>query len=141
MDDTTPFRPLIRTRTDLQRVWRHLLSRRRPDGCSLWVLLIEPDDRPLLQVSEITDVVAPPTPVEMARLTGRLAELGSGLTDGGRLAVLRIRPGAGGPTADDLGWASSLYVACWAASIACEVVHLATDETILPVPMDAVIAA
>ena len=134
---TDPYRPLIHTQADLQEVWRHLI---RPLGFSrrsVWLLLIGGDDRPTPLVTEVRDL---PEIVE-GEATDGLAEMLSGLLDvepSGRWALLLSRPGAGGSSEADRAWAAALYDACRRHGVPHEVVHLATDETILPIPLDEV---
>ena len=52
-------------------------------------------------------------------------------------AFLRSRPGRG-TTNEDRDWAAFLYAAGRAAGVSVEVVHLATDEEITPLPLDAI---
>ena len=58
-----------------------------------------------------------------------------------RFAFLRSRPGSGGPNPDDLGWAEALYDAARLARVPIEVVHLANDRDLVPIPMDDLPAA
>ena len=47
----------------------------------------------------------------------------------------------GGPNPDDLGWAQALYDAARLARVPIEVVHLANDHELVPIPMDDLPAA
>jgi hypothetical protein len=58
------------------------------------------------------------------------------LVPGGRVACLPSRPGRAAVTDDDRAWASGLYDACRRAGLPAEVVHLATDEELFPLPLD-----
>lgn len=130
------FDPVVRTQSDVEQMWRHLISPLGFSGHSIWMVVIE-DDRPLRQVLEISESVEPPEGEDVAafgRLLGRLASPGS------RFAFLRSRPGVGGPDAVDRAWARVLYDACRAAGAAAEVVHLAHDQDILPIPLDDLLA-
>ena len=49
---------------------------------------------------------------------------------------MRSRPGRAAATARDRAVAASPYSACRAAGVAAEVVHLATDDLLVPLPMD-----
>lgn len=133
---TTPYRPLIRSQADLEQVWLHLL---RPLGFgapSLWLLLIGPDDRLTSVITEITEL--PPT--MDAEMGERLAELLSQLLrehpPGCRWAFLRSRPGTGGVDDADRTWAAALYAMCRDHDISNDVVHLATDDSVRPIPLD-----
>ena len=132
---TTPsFAPTIRTQSELRDAWQHLMGPWDYGGPSVWMMLIH-DDRPLPQLTEITETEAP----DPEMLTG-LAELMRMLEDQvvprGRFAFLRSRPGPDVVTAADRQWASGLYAAARRAGVACEVIHLATRGSIRPIPPD-----
>lgn len=102
---TTPFRPTVRSQADLEAVWKHLMwphTRERGfGGHSVWMLVIDADDRPFPQITEITGAVEPPDDERVSSL----AELVGGLVDRGRsFAFLRSRPGPTGVTDDDRAW-------------------------------------
>jgi len=59
---------------------------------------------------------------------------------GSRFAFLRSRPGGGRPNAEDRAWARALYEAGRRAGAALEVVHLANDHDVCPLPMDDLLA-
>jgi hypothetical protein len=107
----TPYAPVIRTQADLEKAWRHLME-------------------PLGFCDE------PPTEEQEASLARLLGHFGPDA----RVVFLRSRPGRGGPGPDDLAWARSLYAACRTAAVPTEAVHLATDDTLVPLPMDEVLA-
>jgi hypothetical protein len=138
---TTPYRPTIRTQADLEGAWRHLMEPLGFSGHSLWLMFIQPDDRLFPHITQIEEAVAPPTGDEGAALVDVLVQLREEHVRGGRIAFLRSRPGGGGPVADDLAWARSLYAACHVAGLETDVVHLATDEDVVPLPMDVVALA
>jgi hypothetical protein len=135
-----PFRPVLLSQVDLEECWRHLIRPLGFRGASLWLMPIGDDDRPLGQITEITEMPEPP---EGIALHG-LAELLRTLTDElgiPRMAFLRSRPGAGGPSSEDLRWALALRSAAHDAGLATDVVHLATDREIVPLPLDDLPAA
>jgi hypothetical protein len=102
------------------------------DGHSLWLLVIDADDRPFPQLTEITEAVEPPDDA----MVSSIATFLEGLEGcGRRFAFLRSRPGHGGLTADDRAWARSLYDAGRRAGVALEVVHRACDHDLVAVPM------
>ena len=104
-------------------------------GHSLWLLVIDGDDRPFPQITEITEAVEPPDDEMISSIATFLDGLA---TEGRRFAFLRSRPGHGGLTADDRAWARSLYDAGRRAGVALEVVHRACDHDLVAVPMDEV---
>lgn len=138
MTDTTPFRPLIRTQADLQRAWERLMSPLGFSGQSIWMLVIDADDHPLPQVTEITEAELDGdiAPEDFSRLLVHLKEAG---LDTVRFAFLRSRPGPGGVTAEDRAWAAFLYDAARIADVPVEVVHRASDHDLVPIPFDDVL--
>jgi hypothetical protein len=132
MTDET-FRPIIHGQADLEDVWRNLMEPLGFSGRSLWLMFIDADDRAMPQLTQIEEL-----PVELGdeELLG-LQQLLSHFSDTGlRPAFLLSRPGAGGLTSDDRRCAAQVLDACRAAGIGVEVMHVATDTVLAPVPMD-----
>ncbi|WP_148616069.1 hypothetical protein [Nocardioides rubriscoriae] len=132
-----PFNPTIRTQADLERAWRTLMEPLGFSHSRVWMMLLDADDHPLPQLTEVEDWDRPPEPAQLegfAELTRALLEH---LAPGGRWAFLLARPGGAGVTALDRAWAHGLVTACRAAGVRTEVVHLATDVDLLPLPYDA----
>lgn len=132
----TPFTPPIRTQTDLEDLWHELLAPLGFSSTSLWLMLIGPDDRPVPQVTEITQSGALPTEVEQRNFVTFLREVAADALPGTRLACLRSRPGADEVSDEDREWAHLVYDAARAAGLGCEVVHMANDVRLLPLPLD-----
>lgn len=133
---TTPYRPAITNQTELGEAWRHLV---RPLGFhrrSLWLLLIDADDRPTPVLTEVTDLPEDVEPETMHGLAETLLHLLAQIEPAGRWALMLSRPGAGGASDADRTWAAGLYDTCRRHGIAHDLVHLATDDAILPVPLD-----
>ena len=132
MDPT--FAPIIRTQSDLEAAWHFLMGPWGFGGASVWMLVVLPDDTLLPHLTEIAEADEPPD----AEQTARFAEVlvGLGLRPGERLAFLRSRPGGPDVTATDRAWAASLYAGARAAGAPCEVVHLATEGDVRPLPAD-----
>ena len=139
-DHNQPFRPLIRTQADLEHAWRHLMQPLGFGDHSIWMMLIN-GDRPIPQLSEITGAVTPPEAEEVDGLAELMRRLRADVSPTVRFAFLRSRPGRGGPNPDDLGWAQALYDAARLARVPIEVVHLANDHDLVPIPMDDLPAA
>lgn len=135
-----PFAPTIRTQSDLQEVWRHFMGPAGFGSPSLWLMLLL-DDRPLPQLTEVTDADAPPDEEVLEGLVRLLGMLQAEVAPGVRFAFLRSRPGGDAITEDDRAWASGLYDAAHRADVPCEVVHLATRGTVRPIPQDELGAA
>jgi hypothetical protein len=96
-------------------------------------MLIEPDDRPVAQITEIEEIPVDLTEADRGGLERLLAHFtGTGL----RMAFLLTRPGRGGLNAGDRRFAAQVLGVCRAADVPAEVVHVATDTVLAPVPMD-----
>lgn len=133
---TTSYRPPVRTQADLEALWRRLMEPLGFGGHSIWLLVIE-GDRPVPQVTEFTEAVEPPDD----RLVDNLAEVLERLgRPDRRFAFLRSRPGTRGLTPDDLAWARALIEAARRAGVPCEIVHRASDQDLVAIPGDALIA-
>jgi hypothetical protein len=130
------YAPVIQTQADLEQVWRRLMSPLGFGGHSVWLMFIGADDRPVPQLTQIEEAVAPPDEEVLDGLAQVLRSVVDGLVPGGRVACLRSRPGRAAVTDDDRAWASGLYDACRRAGLPAEVVHLATDDELLPLPLD-----
>jgi hypothetical protein len=138
MDKKTrkPYRPVIRTQAQLEGAWRHLMEPLGFAARSLWLMVIDDDDRPIPHLTELTDLHELPDPGS-ARDMAELVRVVSEALPHSRLAFLLSRPDTGPPESPDRAWAAVLYDAARGAGAACEVVHLATDEAVLPIPLDA----
>lgn len=124
--------PTIHSQAELEATWRRLMSPLGFDEPSLWVMTIRADGGPTGSLIELQgDEI--PEPMHLDRLAGLLAEQ----EEGAHAAFLRVRPGRGQPTPHDQQWAAELYAACKRTGLASEVIHLATDETLFPLPWDA----
>lgn len=137
LDDAGAYRPTISTQADLERLWRVLM---RPLGfaeTSLWAMLLDADDRPLPVLTEITDLAHLPDPGETRSMAAFLGDLVAEHVPGGRVALLRTRPGRGRARPEDLAWAAALHTALAGAGVPAHVLHLATDDQVLPLPLDA----
>ena len=135
-----PFRPRIRTQADLEHAWRHLMQPLGFGDHSIWMMVIN-GDRPIPQLSEIVGAVAPPEAEEVDGLAELMRRLRADVSPSVRFAFLRSRPGSGGPNSHDLGWALALYDAARLAHVPIEIVHLANDHDLVPIPMDDLPAA
>jgi hypothetical protein len=133
---SSPFRPVITTQAELEQMWRRLIRPLGFSGCSLWMVVVE-DDRPRPKIMEFTELPDSPEVDDtdaMARFLALLAAPGT------RFAFLRSRPGGGRPSSGDRAWALALYDAARRAGAHLDVVHLAHDHDVLPLPMDDLIA-
>lgn len=136
--DNSPYRPLLRSQADVQEMWSTLmrpLGWRRP---ALWFALVDEDDRPLPVLNEV-DELPPDLDEEMvAHLAVVLRAVLDEFAPTGRVALLYCRPGRGGLRPEDHRIAAALYAGCRAGGVPLEVVHLATDDLVRPLPLDEV---
>ena len=128
--------PPVRSQRDLELLWRRLLHPLGFTGASLWLMFIEADDRPVPRLTEIQDADDVPEREDLLGFGQMLATLVTEAVPGGRVAFLRSRPGTGGIDDLDRAWAEALYAAARSAGVPCEVVHVATDSDVHPVPLD-----
>jgi hypothetical protein len=133
--DKTTFRPVIRTQSDLEELWRRLMSPLGFSSRSLWTVLVE-DERPLPQITEFTEMPEAPDDEIAERLVEVLEDLATPQIS---LAFLCSRPGAGRPDSTDLAWARTLYSVGNRAGVRLETIHLAHDHDVVPMPMDDVL--
>lgn len=128
---------MLTTRAAVERAWRNLTHGATFEGHSLWVLLIDAEDRPATHVIEIEDAVLAPRGDAVAPFAELLSELARRVpAQPCRVAMLRSRPGGGAPTAGDRGWAAAMYDAARRARLPCEVVHFASTGVLVPLPPD-----
>lgn len=127
------YRPNVSTQADLEQVWRDLMHPLGFTAASIWMLRLEPTGRAVPQLVEIAEAeLAPDDPEPFADLLTTL----DGLDPGGSFAFLRARPGGSAVNDGDRAWAGFLHAAGQRAEVRVEVVHLATDTDIVPLPLD-----
>jgi hypothetical protein len=134
---TDPYRPTVRTQADLEKVWRHLMEPLGFGGWSVWMMRIDSDGRTVPQILEITEAEDAPTTAEETRSFAELLRDLDAAEAGCSFAFLRSRPGRG-IDGEDRDWARFLYDAGRAAGVRLEVVHLAHDLDLVPLPLDEV---
>lgn len=130
------YRPTIRTQQDLEGAWRYLMHPLGFAGQSLWFMLIDADDQPVPQVTQIEEADRPPPPDELAGLADVIKGLRDDLVPGGRVAFLRSRPCEPALSRQDRAYAAALYEVGRLSDVPVEVVHLACDTDVVPLPMD-----
>ncbi len=140
MDTTPDPTPLahdpapVRSQSDLLRLWQALMGELGFTRTSTWVLHLDEDDHPTRRLLEIEDCAGDPVAGDLDSLTSMLARVGGAAP--GRWVFLRSRPGRHGPDATDRAWARELTLACRRAGVVTDVVHLATDQRLVPLPVD-----
>jgi hypothetical protein len=135
MTENEAFDITVRSQADLERTWRILMEPLGFSGHSLWLMFIDADDHPLPQITEIAEM---PERIDAAGLAGFSDFLEHLRREYAvdRVAALLTRPGAGGLTAADRESARHVHDACRRSGMATEVVHVATDTVLAPVPLD-----
>jgi hypothetical protein len=119
----------------VERAWRNMTHGTDFTRHSIWLMVIDGDDRVVQPVVEIEDAVRPPDVDDLSPFTEFLAELaGVGAGPPCRIAVLRSRPGRGGPDEHDRGWAAAMYAAAREAGVTCDLVHFASDDRLVTLP-------
>lgn len=120
----------------LLRTWRHLLEREQLDRHSLWLLLIDEHDHPVPGLVELEGCPEEPDPRELDSLVHMLRHLLDDLAPDGRVAVARSRPGSHPVDATDRRWAAEVQAACRRGGVPTDLVHLATPDRVVPLPLD-----
>jgi len=144
-DDIPPLLPLhqvppLRTQADLHRQWRAMMGPLGFAGRRLWLLFLEPDDRPTELLLQIDDVADDPGADEAESLLHLCREVRRehGL---GRVAVLLSRPGEGTVRPSDRRWGRALLDAARRTGVPLAPLHLATDDAVVPLTGDDLLAA
>lgn len=131
-----PFRPVLRTQADVESFWIEIC---RPLGWArhdLWFVMVDADGRPLPIVQDFRDR---PEEVDVEVVRG-LVHVWRLLRDehipGGRFAVLLCRPGPATVQHSDREWVVAISEEAAAAGVPLEVIHVASDVAIRPLPLD-----
>lgn len=130
------FRPVLRTQADVERFWTticHPLGWRTRE---LWVVLVDEDGEPFPSVHQVGDLPEQPDAAALADLVAGCRRLLEEFDPGGSVATLLCRPGDRSLTDADRAWAAALARVAREAGVVLEVVHVAGDAGITPVPMD-----
>lgn len=136
MTETPPYRPVLRTQSDVEKMWRTLMAPLGFSSASLWMVTIE-GERPVPRILEVVDLGEPPDADLVEAFARMLAPLAEPDT---RVALLRSRPGGGRPDATDRAWARALYEAGRRSGACLEMIHLAHDHDVLPLTADDLMA-
>jgi hypothetical protein len=143
-DDIPPLLPIhevppLRTQADLHRQWRAMMGPLGFRGRRLWLLFLAPDDRPTQLLLQIDDVPENPRAGDTVSLL-RLCREVRHEHDLGRLAVLLSRPGEGTVRPSDRRWGRALLDAGRRFDVPLTPIHLATDDAVLPLTGDDLLA-
>ena len=140
-DAGVPSAPTLKSQADVELMWRVLMTPLGWRERSLWFVLVAPEDTPVPHVYEIAELPDEIDPDGHAAAAELWRDLLAEVLPGGRIALLLSRPGSGGPDRADREIAGGTYAACRASGVPLEVVHLATDDDIVPLAADAVLAS
>jgi hypothetical protein len=143
-DDIPPLLPLhevppLQTQTDLHRQWRAMMGPLGFGRRRLWLLFLEPDDRPTELLMQIDDVGENPREGEtdaLLRICGEVLRE----HDLGRVAVLLSRPGGGRVRASDRRWGRALLESAHRFDVPLAPLHLANDDAVVPLTGDDLLA-
>ena len=136
MTDKTPYAPVLRTQTDVEAAWRHLINPLGWPEPRLWFMLVDADGVPFPQLCQIEGLPMEIADDGAANLATMLRDL---IEEHGfdRVELLLCRPGGGPPNRSDRKNAAELYDASVVAGVPVDVIHLATDQDFWPIPLDA----
>lgn len=130
-------RPVIDSQASLERTWRTLLNPLGFVRAALWLMAIDEQGDPHPQLLEIDEIAEAPTGKDRAQFADFLRMMHEDVVpEATRFAFVLARPGLAEITSRDRAWASVIYEACRQAGVTSEVVHLAADDDIRPVPLD-----
>jgi hypothetical protein len=127
--------PPLRTQADLHRQWRAMMGPLGFSARRLWLLFLEPDDRPTELLMQIDDIADSPRPGETDSLLRLCAEVRRE-HDLGRVAVLISRPGDRSVRASDRRWGRALLESGHHVGVPLAPIHLATDDAVVPLTGD-----
>ena len=130
--------PMLRSQADVEKFWTTIC---RPLGWQtpeLWVVLVDAEGQPFPSVQQISELPPAPDEVAIGHLVDGCRMLLAEFDPGGRVALLLCRPGSSAVTAFDRAWTRALVHAAHAWGVELEVVHVASDTGIRPLPLDEV---
>lgn len=125
----------VRTQAELEEFWRVLMSPLGFSRARLYFLVID-DDHPVPGLVEIDDLPRSPEPADADGFAQFLTHFDAQAAPSSRIAFLLARPGRGGADARDRAWARVVHDAARRAGAVCDTVHLATDDTLVPITLD-----
>lgn len=125
----------VRTQAELEEFWRLLMYPLGFARARLYFFVIE-DDHPIPGLIEIDDLPRSPDQTEVEGFADFLAHFDAQNSPGTRIAFLLARPGCGGADAHDRAWARAVHDAARRAGAVCDTVHLATNDTLVPITLD-----
>ncbi len=132
----TPYAPVLCSQSDVLQFWVRIC---RPLGWArrdLWFCVIGGDGRPTPMMTQVEDLPEDPDSAAVGNLGWIWRRLLDDHEPGGRVAGLLCRPGAGGSQPADRAWGRAIVGAAQEHGAPIEVLHVACDQLIFPLPMD-----
>lgn len=129
--------PPVRSQADLHRFWRALMGPLGFGRRTLWLVFVATDGTVEPMVAPIDDIPEHPEEDLVGNLFWICAQvMDAELPPGTRVALLLSRPGSAQVSEGDRAWARALLAGARRAVVACEPVHLATDEGLVVIAPD-----
>lgn len=125
----------VRTGADLHERWRRLWGEPGTGHRSLWLMVLDDDERPVPFLPRIDDLPVRPGPDDVERVGWFTRELVS-MTGAASVAFLLARPGGRRATPDDRMWGRTLVAAAERVGVPCRPVHVAGDEDVVVLAPD-----
>ena len=132
------FRPKLATQADVERFWTRICHPLGWERHDLWFVLVAADGRPLPIVQDVRDRPVAVDPEVVRNLVDLWRRVCEELVPDGSIAVLLCRPGSAAVDASDREWATAITTEAAAAGVPLEIIHVASDVAITPLPLDAV---
>ena len=120
--------PPVRSQDDLRRLWRMLMGPLGFGGRSLWLLVLDADDRPTPLILQIEDLPRRPDPGQLSGVVRVCQDVLREQVIGGSVVFLLTRPGQRGVTPDEAVWARDLHQAVRKAGLPVWPLHRANDD-------------
>jgi hypothetical protein len=122
---------------DLTDMWRTIIQPLGWDEHRLYLMFVDHVRTVLPQILQIDEMPANLDLADARQFASSFRHI-VGTLGCGSVAVLVVRPGRGGPSDVDRATCRHLYQAAREAGLALEVIHVGTDTSITPAPMDEV---
>jgi hypothetical protein len=124
--------PPINGPQDMHRHWRALMGELGFSRPLLWFGFIDSDGRMAPHIHQVDELPLHPTAPMLDSLMQSCHEVLERVVDArGSVAFLFSRPGSGGMTETDRGWARELTAAATRIGVRLQPIHLATDREVL----------
>jgi hypothetical protein len=128
--------PTLRSQADVEKFWTTICQPLGWRTRELWVVLVDAEGQPFPSVQQISDLPAAPAGDAIDQLVSGCRGLLEEFDRGGRVALLLCRPGSSAVTEFDRVWTRALVHAAHRAGVELEVVHVASDTAVRPLPLD-----